>query len=398
MLQPGQVTSVRALLARSLPERARSSVGPSAQSGGYKVSGKDILPGHQEVAQQAVRYAAQLGKEAADHIYRITYHGGFRDYERVSNRLRALGFESPRETSPGLRIAEMFAGIAGIGDVRDIWPKFFEVASSLAPQRSLSDGERWRYPGVAALASALLAEEGTVVGVNYAFEREQPTLRGCMVAASHAVGLDMPGISAEATLALEAWPSGNRDVVDIIFAPPSTQPAIDPMRLDSQDRDALIEALGAGSDWLANIACTFLLDSHDPQIGERAARRVQEVAANRRASAVMAAIANDPNPADAASRFLDASDPPVRVGAAAATRMLAQAEAAGSWTVLLDRALTDDDQAVRLAAGADPASVGRESYWSCDECGHANKIDARRCGSCGEEGHIRIVTRRGDSG
>ncbi len=398
MLQPGQVTSVRALLARPLPERARSSASSPTRSGGYNVSGKDILPGHQEAAQKAVRYAAQLGKEAADDIYRITYHGWFRDYERASSRLRSLGFESPKETSPGFRIAEMFSGITGIG-VRDIWPKFFKVASSLAPQRSLSNGERWRYPVVAALASALLTEEGTVVGVNYACENEQPVLRDCMVAASHAAGLDMPGLSAEAALALEAWPSGNQDVTDIIFVPPpSTQRAIDATRLDAQDRDTLIEALGAGSDWLANIACTFLLNTHDPQVGERAARRVQKVAANRRASAVMVAIANDPSPAEAASRFLDASDPPVRAGAAAATRMLAQAPAEGSWNVLLNRALTDDDQTVRLAAGADPASIGRESYWSCDECGHANKIDAPRCGSCGEEAHFRIITRRGDSG
>jgi len=397
MLKPGQVISVRALLVRPLPERARSSAGSSAQSGGYQVSGKGILPGHQEAAQEAVRYAAQLGKEAADDIYRITYHGGFRDYERVSSRLSSLGFESPEETSPGFRIAEMFAGVAGIGDVRDIWPKFLTVASSLTPQRSLSNSEKWRYPSVAALANALLAEEGTIVGVNYACEREQLALRNCMIAASHAADLDIPGISAEAALALEAWPSGKRDVADLIFAPPFTQPVIDATRLDSKDTGTLIEALGAGSDWLANIACTFLLNSHDPQVGERAARRVREVAANRRAGAVIVAIANDQNPAEAASRFLAASDPPVRVGAAAATRMLARAEAAGSWNVLLTRALADDDQTVRLAAGADPASAGQESYWSCDECGHANKIDASRCGSCGEEGHIQIIRHRGDS-
>jgi hypothetical protein len=398
MLQPGQVTSVRALLARPFPGRTRSSASSPTQSGGYQVSGKDILPGHQEAAQKAVRYAAQLGKEAADDIYRITYHGGFHDYERASSRLRSLGFESPKETSLGFRIAEMFSGTAGIGDVQNIWPKFFKVASSLAPQRSLSNGERWRYPAVAALASALLTGEGTVAGVNYACENEQPALRDCMVAASHAAGLDMPGLSAEAALALEAWSSGNQEATDIIFVPPSTRYAIDATRLDSQDRDALIEALGAGSDWLANIACTFLLNTHDPQVGERAARRVQKVAANRRANAVMVAIANDPSPAEAASRFLDASDPPVRAGAAAAIRMLAQAEAAGSWNVLLNRALTDDDQTVRLAAGADPASTGRESYWSCDECGHANKVDAPRCGRCGEEAHFRIIARRGDSG
>jgi hypothetical protein len=214
-----------------------------------------------------------------------------------------------------------------------------------------------------------------------------------MVAAAHAAGLDMPGISAEAALAREAWPTGNRDVVDVIFAPPYTRPAIDAAHFDSQDKDALIAALGADSDWLATIACTYLLNTHDPQVGERAARRILEVAPNRRASAVMVTIANDPNPADAASRFLDDSDPTVRAGAASGTRMLARAGANGPWDVLLSRPLDDDDQAVRRAAGATP-----ESYWSCDECGQANKIGVSRCSNCGDDKQLRIVTHRGDAG
>jgi hypothetical protein len=201
-----------------------------------------------------------------------------------------------------------------------------------------------------------------------------------MIAASHTAGLDVQGISAEAALALEAWPSGNRDVIDVMFAPPSVPPATDATRLDSRDRDALIEALGAGSDWLAGIACDLLLHARDPRVAERAARRVQEVAANRRASAVMVAIANDPDPAQAAARFLAASDPPVRVGAAAAIKALAQAGAAGPWNGLLTRALADDDQTVRLAAGADPAEIGQEGYWSCDECGHTNAAIAGKKG------------------
>jgi hypothetical protein len=392
VLQPAQATSVKALLARTLPDRVSSSPATPARSGGFHPpKRKDVLPGHQGAALEAARYVAQLGKEAADDIYRIAYQGSFRDYERVSRQLSSLGFESPKETRPGLSIPEMFPRLARIGGIREIWPKFFEIASSLAPPRSLSDGERWRFPGIAALASALLAMKGTVVGLVHAFESEQPTLRGCMVAAAHAGGLDMPGISAESALVLEAWPSGNRDVVDVIFAPPYTRCAIDATHLDSRDKDALLGALGAGSDWLANTARTYLLNAHDPQVGRRAAARIREVAPNRRASAVMVAIANDPNPADAASRFLDDSDPTVRAGAASGTRMLARPGANGPWDVLLSRALADDDQAVRRAAGATP-----ESYWSCDECGQSNKIGVSRCSNCGDDEQLRIVTHLGD--
>jgi hypothetical protein len=398
LLQPGQLTPVKALLARPLPERPPPPAGSLARPGRFKVSHKDFLPGHQQAAQQSVRHAAQLGKEAADSIYRVTHHGGYRDYARVSIRLGSLGFESPRETRLSFWSAEMSATFAEIGDVREIWPKFFQAAASLAPRRSLSDSERWRYPGITALASALLAQEGTVVGVHVAFQKEQPLLRTCMVAASHAAGLDMPGISAEAAAALEAWPSGSRDLVEIMLTPPSTRPAIDPARLDHQDRDALVEALGAGSDWLAGIACTFLLNAHDPQTAARAARRIQEIAGNRRARAAIVAVANNPSPADAASRFLDATDPPVRAGAATAIRMLARARPSSSWTALLDRALADSDRTVQLAAGADPATIGRESYWSCDECGHDNQLDARQCANCGDDEDLHIIEHRWNSG
>jgi NACHT domain len=396
-LEPGQMASVKTLLALPFPEGIQSAASASVPSGKYEVSRKEILPGHQEAAQQAVRYATQLGKEAVGDIYRITMNGGFFDYRRISSRLDSLGFRVPDELRVSLDIPA-FAGLSEIGDIREMFRDFFKVAESLAPPRSLSHGERWRYPGVAILAGAVLAEHGTIIGVHHALTAEQPTLRGCMIAAAHAADLDLPGIAAEAALALEAWPSGKRDAFDIIFSAPPARPTINVTHLDTQDKEFLLEALGAASDWLASIAREFLLDLDDPEIGERAAKRVGNLAANRRSNAVLVSVANDSSPADAASRFLDSSDPPVRAGAATAARMLAQADTAQPWADILMRALNDDDKSVRKAAGADLASLGRERYWECGECGHANKEDVRECNGCGCKPRLRVISERPTDG
>jgi hypothetical protein len=68
-------------------------------------------------------------------------------------------------------------------------------------------------------------------------------------AAARATGLDLPAISAEAAVVLEKWPAGNRDVINVMFAPsPSPPPAFDNTRLDDQDKEVLTEAHTATSD------------------------------------------------------------------------------------------------------------------------------------------------------
>jgi hypothetical protein len=73
-----------------------------------------------------------------------------------------------------------------------------------------------------------------------------------------ATGLDAAGVSAQAARALEASAAGDRDVVALMTSPQPTPPAFDPGRLNSQDKDALVDALEARSAWLANIARALL--------------------------------------------------------------------------------------------------------------------------------------------
>jgi hypothetical protein len=122
-----------------------------------------------------------------------------------------------------------------------------------------------RYPDLATLGDALGTGNATVTGIAHAFTIDQTLLPGCMRAAAHAAGLDLPAISAEAAVVLEKWPAGNRDVINVMFAPPpSPPPTFDTTRLDDRDKDALTEALAATSDWLADIARTLLLPPTTP--------------------------------------------------------------------------------------------------------------------------------------
>jgi hypothetical protein len=53
------------------------------------------LPGHIKAAEQAARYAAQLGPDAADAIYRIAHPGSVRSYWRARAQLTAPGYQDP---------------------------------------------------------------------------------------------------------------------------------------------------------------------------------------------------------------------------------------------------------------------------------------------------------------
>jgi hypothetical protein len=136
---------------------------------------------------------------------------------------------------------------------------------SLETPQALTSAERWRYPDLAILDAVLGTKSATLTAIRHAFTTDQTLLPGCVRTAVHAAGLDLPAISAEAEVVLEKWPSGNRDVINVMFAsPPSIPPAFDTTRLDDLDKDALTQALAATSDWLADIARALLVPQTTP--------------------------------------------------------------------------------------------------------------------------------------
>jgi len=256
-LQPGQEDAVRRLLTRPLPERHPSPAESGSQSPGVHVGQRgELLPGHLQAAERAARYASQLGQDAVVTIYRIARRGYLRDYTRISRQMTALGYPDPEP--PRLSVKTTRSGGQTL-DLWEDWEPYFMAVASLETPRALTAAEQWRYPDLATLDDVLGTDNATLTAIAHAFTTDQTLMPGCMRAAARAAGLDLPAISAEAAVVLEKWPAGNRDVINVMFAPPpSPPPAFDSTRLDDQDKDALTEALAATSGWLADIARTLL--------------------------------------------------------------------------------------------------------------------------------------------
>jgi len=232
----------------------------------------------------------------------------------------------------------------------DEWEALLQAAASVAPPRPLSHSEHWRYPDLATLIDVLDVDNAPLDGIYYALTTDQALLTGWLKAVAGAAGLDLPGISAQAQAALQSWPAGSRDIMYVMFAPPSAPaPRCDPARLDPDDVNLLIEALGAASEWLAQIAYEILLPARNPDVARRVAAELPQMPADRCKNAVIITIANDADPSAAAGRLLDSEDPAVRPGVAAAAAMLSECGDAGAWAPVLAR--VGDDQAVLEAAG-----------------------------------------------
>jgi hypothetical protein len=394
-LRPEQAASVRNLLDMALPARERAASAPAQSPGTVKGFRRQprLLSGHQQAAEQAAMYARQLGPAAVSAIYRIAHNGTISGYYRVSDRMTALGYSDPEPR----RVPDMSGLFMRMGRLWDEWMVFLTAAASIAEPRPLALAERWRYPHLAALGDILEAGQTGLHAIEDALSADTMLLRGWIKAAARAVGLDLPAISAEAGVALQAWPAGNQDAADIMLAPPppsSSPPAFRAARLGDDDIDVLIDALGATSEWLSGVACAILRTAGEPAIGRRAADRAPHIPVYLRGNAVIVAVANDRNPLAAAELLLDGDDPPSRAAAAAAALLLSGAADAESWKPVLDRAQTDDDMTVRLAAGTDEATAQEGKYWSCQSCGKINAAATRQCAACrdGWRLGVQIVT------
>lgn len=382
VLEREQVASVSRLLTMDLPREPPVSE-PAAQLEAPVVltaSEDELLPGHHEAAEQAIRYLPQLGSEAVVAIYRIARRGTAGEYKRVRDRMTALGHPDPEPLRVRLKVPEVFERFDHMWDG---WKVFLDAAASLAAHQPLTTAENWRYPSLATLDDVLDTGQATLDGINHAFTTDKALLPEWITAVAHAAGLDLTAIATEASAAMQAWSGGDKEMIEVIFAPPpSLRPELEPSRLDGSDIVVLINALGATSDWIAHTAYRILLNSRDPGVGQRILELIPGLPVSRRYKAAILAVTNDPNPPVAAARILDSDDPATRAGGAAAARMCASAGDAIPWTSVLDRAQADSDMTIRSAAGLDRAAAQTATCWTCLKCGTANETTVRWCASC----------------
>lgn len=257
-LSDSQAAAVSQLLNRPLPDQERAGAMRAAPDGPVRFStGRSrFLPGHQLAAEQAAAYAAQLGDGAAAAMYRIAHRASVLGYQRIRDTLTAAGYHDPEPS--GARLLSSVP-IQAYERYLDQWKVFFEAAASLATPRVLSPAERWRYPDLATLAHVLDTGHASLDGIDHAFTTDQALLPQWIRAAAHAAGLDVPALAAEATAALGTWAADAFQTIMLILTPPPLAgPELDAAHLDRQDREALGEALGANSDWIAGVASMLL--------------------------------------------------------------------------------------------------------------------------------------------
>lgn len=267
--------------------------------------------------------------------------------------------------------------------MRDKWATLFEAAAEVAAPGPLAFSDRWSLPDLARLFDILQVGPAKLVSIDSALTTDKILLPGWIRSAARAAGTNLPALAAQATAALRQWPGGSRDIMAVMFAlPPSPAPKPDIALLDQDDHAALLAALSAESDWVANLACSLLAIMHDPAIGQLAMKLLPSMSAAGRLRAALVVIANDSDPAGTAQDILNGADPAARSGAAAAALNIAGPNPSGSWPAILRRARADDDMTVRLAAGQDDATAASARYWSCPACSNLNKIEAAHCASC----------------
>jgi len=380
VLGPAEAAAVENLLAQ-LPAPAQAGQPGKLPPDAVNVDKfPDLLPGHHEAAEQAIEYLAQLEPGAAAGIYRVARCGTVSGYERVGDRLAALGHQDQEwlDDSPRLQI-----DLTRLDAVRNKWATLFEAVTEVAASGPLAPSELWSLPDLACLFDVLQVRQAKLISIDSALTTDKNLLPGWIRSAARAAGIDLPALAAQAAAVLMQWPDSSRDIMAVMFAPPPfPAPTPDVTRLGHDDYSELLAALSAESDWVANIACLLLATVHDPAIGQLVMKRLPSMPAAGRLRAALVVVANDPDPEGAAQDLLKGTDPTARSGAAAAALNMAGPDPSGSWVAILQRARADDDMTVRLAAGQDDASAASAKYWACPACGNLNKIRAARCASC----------------
>jgi NACHT domain len=380
-LGPEQEEAVQELLAMELPDSSGPRFKPSTRPG-FVVANREGKPfhGHYEAVNQSAKYVSQLGRKAADSMYRVARQGTTGNYGRLQSRLTRAGYSDPEP----LLLTSGLPTATERWDTWGEWEAYLAAAAQLGQPRPLSPAEQWSYPNLAVLDDILDSGEATLDGIALAFRAERALLADCIKAVAHSAGLDLPAIAAEAVIALEHWQDGDRGVIDVMFAPPQgTPPSRDAGRLDANDVPAMLAAIGAASEWISDIACELLTLEPDPSVGQWAERLIGQIPANRRVNIAIVAIMNDPNPVDKAVEMLNGDDKIIRIGVGIAAYEFAENRGIAAWKPVLELAMSDDDLAVRVAAGAAPGDNGTAVCWTCSECVWTNKISSKSCESCG---------------
>jgi hypothetical protein len=273
-----QAGAVRAALAFSLPEE------PNRHRHGTARRLRAPLTGHLRVAIASIAHLQALGEDMVPHICRLGKTDRLGTYADIEDALQARGYDP--EPADRIHLSEQVAQFfedLGVEHDDHVLPVLQSAAGISSAAYDLSVSERWRLPDLCALFAVIDVRASTPRG--YLDARGEPgTLRRWLEAMATAAGLDHPAVAAQAQAAITEHARHEHPTVwAVLSAPaPGPPPAIEATRLTQDGLDALIEAVAAKSEWIAESASEALRQVAKDELEDRLAALLERLPASGR--------------------------------------------------------------------------------------------------------------------
>ena len=226
---------------------------------------------------------------------------------------------TPGEVSRGCSAAFRTGAVTGITFLKR--PRLWMTC------RALSHAEQWRLPDLATLCDILDPLHATLESIHDAYTIDRTRMPGLFRAAARAAGLELPALAGQAIAALASWKAGDQSVAEMA-ARPSAIAASRLRRHQAHPRSTSASSSTLSEPRQHGLPRLPAMCSCKPGIRPSAGLSPSACPAT---ALIPAAGATPPSsswptipilPARPSS-MLDSGDPPVRVGAAAASRILA---------------------------------------------------------------------------
>lgn len=379
--------AVRRLLALPLPERSR--LRHESRRHVVVLGGPSLLSGHAEAAAAAATHLAKLDDDGARRIHDIVERSSLRTYGEAARTLAARGHRF--EIAGWRNAASGLAGLAAAWYLEQELPLLQAAADLSASDLDMSEARRWRLPDLLDLCAVLDTENVEIGSLIAATTTDTDEMRrGWLQATAVAASLDVTAVAAQARLALgergsSSVPAGNGTMIWKLMTapPPCPRPQTEVTRLGTGEQYALVAALGATSDWIADSACHLLFGSRGERLRAQLLHALPALPPHRRRLTALLACSAADDPVEAATQILAQPDPAARAGATRALTLLSESNQQAQ--DLLDQAHTDDDLTIRLAArqGQQPAvTEPPPTRWSCQLCANYNAPADVDCHGC----------------
>lgn len=345
-------------------------------------TGTPTPPGFLSVALLSIRHLEQLAQGSAEKIYKISMHGSMSDHGRINRALRKAGIdisawvERPTWIDLVSRLNERDHESQFLGDIATL--------HRVEDAPLLTKIDRWSLADVADLVFAAGYPNVGIGSFDTAFVSDTHELRTkWLECVALGYDIDIPAAAAQARYLLgqpDTKFERPHDWWTLTVRPAHERGSVASGSLKADQQNALIEALGASSDWIAWSAANLLAQTTpqwDPDTFFVADR--SQWKPYRAMLFHLVAILASPDSTNLLKQASESTDPAYRQAAGMALRFRGELDPRGE---IAQKLSVDDDLTVRghMDAGDPPPR-----HWSCNDCRAVNKMEVVDCPGC-EEG------------